>query len=223
MKYVCLVVVALAIAGAGKAQNKTKPVKPECDPNGFGEIGETDGYHQYIVSCSKEGKIVQVENVAAEKDIEDTYKHYDAMYFALRSRPLTDEEMSEVERIGSALLTKPMQPFNQEDVDKRFNDAMATQYRIRAIARQKKDESDLDVPPREWDVDQKRTGFEWHGEGVGCSYDALPGSCKPKDSDFPSFEWIVRTHHRECVDKSRFLLMSEDGRWHCLALGRNGA
>lgn len=33
--------------------------------------------------------------------------------------------------------------------------------------------------------------------------------------DNPNDEFV-----RQCADKSRFLLMSEDGKWHCLALGR---
>jgi hypothetical protein len=30
----------------------------------------------------------------------------------------------------------------------------------------------------------------------------------------------IYSERRSCADKSRFLLMSEDGKWHCLALGR---
>jgi hypothetical protein len=50
--------------------------------------------------------------------------------------------------------------------------------------------------------------------------------------DDPPKEWKTETPmggmhvepdgytHRECEDKSRFMLMSEDGKWHCLKLVR---
>ena len=47
--------------------------------------------------------------------------------------------------------------------------------------------------------------------------------CSPSRGDYPGTCWQDRkvlVHHRACADKSRFLLMSEDSVWHCLALGK---
>jgi len=52
----------------------------------------------------------------------------------------------------------------------------------------------FDVPPKQWD-DPYRVEI---------------------NSDPPS----TTEHHIACEDKSRFLLQSEDGKWHCLALVR---
>jgi hypothetical protein len=56
-----------------------------------------------------------------------------------------------------------------------------------------------------FDVAPKETKSTWcadHG-AIDCGFD-------PQDSEI--------TIHRTCEDKSRFLLMSADGRWHCLDL-----
>ena len=57
----------------------------------------------------------------------------------------------------------------------------------------------FDVPPKEWDGPDMEEG--------------------PCPIGFACMDNKVPVHHRTCTDKSRFLLMSEDNRWHCLALG----
>lgn len=61
----------------------------------------------------------------------------------------------------------------------------------------------FDVPPKEWD-ERQATGI------MDCHATNPPGNlaeCKP---------YYETVHRRSCEDKSRFLLMSEDGVWHCL-------
>ena len=44
---------------------------------------------------------------------------------------------------------------------------------------------------------------------------AIPFDVPPIGAELPQDRW---TSHYVCTDKSRFLLMSEDGKWHCLKL-----
>jgi hypothetical protein len=66
----------------------------------------------------------------------------------------------------------------------------------------------FDVPPVEWDGPDtlgSRYEKEWKEPCRDRVGETQP-PCKTK------------IHHRVCADKSRFLLMSEDGKWHCLRL-----
>lgn len=123
---------------------ESKP-EPECDPDNDGCIttspltsggGSSDGYHQYIWKCSPEGKMVEDKEASAKADkwMADYERHKSELYWALRSRVLTDAEMKEVEQMGSSMLTHPMQPYMPEDVDKQFNAALLAQFRLRVAA-----------------------------------------------------------------------------------------
>ena len=75
-------------------------------------------------------------------------------------------------------------------------------------------EPPFDVPPVETDHDEPYDINAGHavmeqGELITCN--ALSTTVT---------QCTKRVHMRVCADKSRFLLMSEDGKWHCLALGR---
>ena len=59
----------------------------------------------------------------------------------------------------------------------------------------------FDVPPHEWDTEEK-----------------MPEGYYVCDNGQALCTGPRKEHHRECTDKSRFLLMSEDEKWHCLAL-----
>jgi len=61
----------------------------------------------------------------------------------------------------------------------------------------------FDVPPKEWDGPE----LDW--------------GCQPSEESTVCMDTRIARHHRACEDKSRFLLMSEDGKWHCLALTAN--
>lgn len=60
----------------------------------------------------------------------------------------------------------------------------------------------FDVPPKEWDEAPIKDRMECRQVGIAES------TC-----DYPK-----PVHHRTCEDKRRFLLMSEDSKWHCLLL-----
>lgn len=97
----------------------------------------SNGYNTYSVRCSH-GIEVYIDTTAeTQKSQAEEQARKDALVHALRSRPLTDAEMSEVERYGTYLLIYPMQPYYSEEVERRFNDLMLTQYKIREAARAK--------------------------------------------------------------------------------------
>lgn len=60
----------------------------------------------------------------------------------------------------------------------------------------------LDASPKEWTTQEDDMAVVW------------PGMAVP--SPYPPHKHTV--HHRTCEEKNRFLLMSEDGVWHCLIL-----
>ena len=69
----------------------------------------------------------------------------------------------------------------------------------------------IDVRPKEWDGPEKvRDTEKWKDLCATFS----------RDGDMPKTDAICGrlVHHRDCVDESRFKLMSEDGKWHCLKL-----
>ena len=72
----------------------------------------------------------------------------------------------------------------------------------------------FDVPPVEtdhdepYDINAGHAGME-QGELITCN--ALSTTV---------IQCTKRVHMRVCTDKSRFLLMSEDNRWHCLPLSQ---
>jgi len=68
----------------------------------------------------------------------------------------------------------------------------------------------FDVPPKEWD-----TKFETGVEPIECNPPMPKGSYLSCGK--PIFNYV---HHRSCMDKSRFLLQNESGKWHCLALAQ---
>jgi hypothetical protein len=63
----------------------------------------------------------------------------------------------------------------------------------------------FDVVPTEWDGPD--TTYKSELAAFDCGYNKTPSACEK-----------VPVHHIGCASKSRFLLQSEDGRWHCLKL-----
>ena len=74
----------------------------------------------------------------------------------------------------------------------------------------------FDVPPKETTEWEPPLPTTLKGDNSWC--ELTPGVDMSRDVCFAG---VVHhhVHHRTCKDKSRFLLMSEDSRWHCLALG----
>jgi len=115
--------------GAG-GQSKTPPlIATKCDPKLQQEYG--DGFREF--TCSLQG--VWVEDKEIEKQIADEEKHKDDLAWALRTRPLTDKEMVEVQQYGKYLLVHSMQPYSDEEVNKEFNDDLAEQFLLAVVAR----------------------------------------------------------------------------------------
>lgn len=56
------------------------------------------------------------------------------LYWALRTRVLTDKEMAEVEQYDYHLLTRTMEQYMPAEVKAEFNQALLIQYKIRDIA-----------------------------------------------------------------------------------------
>lgn len=63
----------------------------------------------------------------------------------------------------------------------------------------------FDLAPKE--SDGPETTYKSYKDAWDCGYSKTPSACEK-----------VPVHHVACEDKSRFLLQSEDGKWHCLKL-----
>lgn len=100
--------------------------------------GASDGYHQYHCvhdNGGPEGKKGRVEeDHEAEAYWAEEQARKDDLARAFTSRILTDEELKQVLAYGSHIFTRPMQPYFQEDIDKRFSAAMQLQIQLRTLA-----------------------------------------------------------------------------------------
>lgn len=56
------------------------------------------------------------------------------LYFALRSRVLSDVEMARVAEMGTELVEDGDECYRQSDVDRAFNEALLQQFKLRRIA-----------------------------------------------------------------------------------------
>lgn len=60
------------------------------------------------------------------------------LYWALRTRVLTDEEMGRVASLGISLCIEPMTPYREIDKIRELNEALLQQFKLRAITSQLK-------------------------------------------------------------------------------------
>lgn len=58
-----------------------------------------------------------------------------SLFWALRSRVLTEVEMAEVARLGDNLNRYYGEPYNETEKMRQLNDAILQQFRLRAVAR----------------------------------------------------------------------------------------
>lgn len=72
----------------------------------------------------------QVDKAAMEAGARYEQQRRD-LYWALRSRVLTDDEMAEVTRYGDGLNVEPMVPYRPADKAIELNDALLQQFRLR--------------------------------------------------------------------------------------------
>jgi hypothetical protein len=114
----------------GCSQQKQKSPTAECRQYQTLSTGDT------MYACSPDGK--WVVDKAAMKAVADDDEAKKNLYWALRTRVLTDKEMEQVRQEGVDLLIHNGETFNDVEKEKELNDALVTQFRIRAIAAQTK-------------------------------------------------------------------------------------
>lgn len=73
------------------------------------------------------------ERKLSEETIRD-HERRRALVWALRSRVLTDDEIAEVKRLGADLLVVVGSPYFQADIERRFDDLLLQQFRLRMAA-----------------------------------------------------------------------------------------
>lgn len=64
------------------------------------------------------------------RSYDDYESRLDELWWALRSRVLTDDEMAEVERARERLVIRIGVLYSQADVEKRFNEGLLQQFRL---------------------------------------------------------------------------------------------
>jgi hypothetical protein len=103
-------------------------------PDGPSVGSLSDGSVQYKGEQTAPGRCKWVIDEEAMKRLAESELHRRELWWALRSRPLTDDEMAEVKQMGIYLTVGDGQPFKEEEKMRELNDAMLQQYRLRDIA-----------------------------------------------------------------------------------------
>jgi hypothetical protein len=89
---------------------------------------------QYKKAEVEPGKWQWIVDEAAMNYLAEIEKHRRDLYWALRSRVLTDAEMLEVEGYGDRLNIQPMVSYNAEEKKREMNDALLQQFKLRLAA-----------------------------------------------------------------------------------------
>lgn len=111
---------------------KASPVKRECDP-AHESAGSFNGV-PYL--CTAEGKLVIDKDLVQITQKLD--KKHDDLYWALRTRVLTDDEMAQVRRSGTALLMHGGETYSVSELEREFNGALLLQFQMRLVAEEHK-------------------------------------------------------------------------------------
>lgn len=109
---------------------------PGCCPPQPGVLCESfsNGYEQYKRSEVSPGRwqwVVDEDAMEASRRYETRRRN---LYWALRSRVLSEEEMAEVGRWGDRLNIEPMVSYSAPEKARELNDALLQQFRLRAAA-----------------------------------------------------------------------------------------
>jgi hypothetical protein len=100
----------------------------------------SDGEYQYKGADAGHGRCKWVVDQEATKDIQQAEaqyeKHRQDLLWALRSRPLTPQEMGEVEQMGLSLVTPNNVQYDENEKVRELNDDLLQQYRLQAAAHQ---------------------------------------------------------------------------------------
>jgi hypothetical protein len=115
--------------------DSSTPKWPDCNPPADDWCGgcNMNGVHykKTEISPGKWQWIVDVETENYARVQQDRRRN---LYWALRSRVLTDEEMAEVGRYGDGLNIEPLQGYMPEEKMRELNDALLQQFKLRAAA-----------------------------------------------------------------------------------------
>lgn len=110
-------------------ESKVKAGHRDCDPTT--SAGMNSGGTQY--KCTPQGTWA-VDQTAMEYASAET-KHRSELYWALRTRVLTEVELDEVRRYDYGLLVHYNDPFNPVQVNREYLDALEQQFRLRALGK----------------------------------------------------------------------------------------
>lgn len=88
---------------------------------------------QYKKSEVSPGKWEWVQDIEAMNSMADRENHRRDLFWALRSRILTDDEMKEVVEYGNSLNIELNQSYFPEEKFKELNEALFQQHRLRSI------------------------------------------------------------------------------------------
>ncbi len=115
-----------------------QPEWPDCDPPHpvYGGGGLSVNNVQYKKVEVSPGHWQWRINEEAMKMLADYEQHRIDLYFALRSRVLTDEEMQEVAHLGADLTIRIGEVYDQTEKYKELNEALLQQFKLK-IAQEK--------------------------------------------------------------------------------------
>ena len=77
-----------------------------------------------------------------QRQLANEESHKAELYWALRSRILTDEEIAEVARYGDSLVRTSKRSSSLDEREKRLNEALLQQFRLRAVLNSQKSQQD---------------------------------------------------------------------------------
>jgi hypothetical protein len=80
------------------------------------------------------GRWQWVVNQEAQQRLREYEQRESDLWWALRTRVLTDEEMAEVRQHDYHLLARNMQPYNEDNLKRQFDRALVTQLYLRMDA-----------------------------------------------------------------------------------------
>ena len=103
-----------------------------------GWVNHRGGDHLGNVYDTVDGKWILNEEATKDqqKRVAEHEKHRRDLCFALRSRPLTDEEMGEVANYDYHLLVQMGVSYNETEIRRQFSDMLLQQFKLKAAAAQ---------------------------------------------------------------------------------------
>lgn len=127
MKTLFAVLFLCSIAGSHAKTAQQSSAQPRCFVYSRGAMS------QCIQDKHRAAELLAQEDDQWRWQVSEAKKKSE-LYWALRTRVLTDAEMAEVEQYDYNLLTRTMEPYMPSEVKAEFNQALLIQYKIRDIA-----------------------------------------------------------------------------------------